>query len=767
MAYRDKVLSYRPSLYYPFDLTATAANDVSGLGSSAFAGGLTLWGIVPISVVSAASGTVTNTPNICSNSNNTQAFSFDFLTSPLRAGNNTLTLMGHGTTSKVYFDYDRFVFEVVDSNGTVYHAWKQVPTADDVYHVAAVYGVNSIYVMVNGEGGDMTQLPSTFSWGTATTITIGAGVSHPSVYTRAVSQEEVQQRYQASMEYHDFPDVCIRDGGYYWDMTQKSNTLAANVTLDRNNWNYGTNFNCRTDKNGNLSMQDQPRLATALAGVSVTPTFNTNRLTLGSTAYATRAATGALSNTGCVIAGIVNSTLAGADKWILTILDNKTGNSWGWKVSNTGVVTMVYRTISPNGTETITNYAYTTATTANFNFAIWIEPGQVLLHSGGTGTTVNQYSGSNYISTPITITNDTTIIMGSNYDYTGIGVDFLNEIYFYQYLPAASTFSSNYDNLLSTTLATVYYLLDTNLNPKAIGTWQYTFTAPYSGTYVDHHMDWGGAESTFLTVAVSYNGSGFTTANKSDVIPNFPQTGTLGGAQVLGPFIVKVTLTTDDDHVGFLDYINFKIFSNVDIKALNSDKMCLTTTYNWVSNQENDRVYEGLDRPNMKITGTQRFEFESATYNTVELVCRVRSGTGEILCVRDNAGGTEYAITITGTTLSWVGFTNVYLNGATFTSGGTINLAQNLHLVATVAAGVTTKFSLAQHYTGVGTSPVMDVMGVAAYSSVLSAAQVTEHYAASRGLIVGSHTSVDSLSITDAITPTLYSYKWELVPKTT
>jgi hypothetical protein len=357
--------------------------------------------------------------------------------------------------------------------------------------------------------------------------------------------------------------------------------------------------------------------------------------------------------------------------------------------------------------------------------------------------------------------------MGSNYDYTGIGVDFLNEIYFYQYLPAASTFSSNYDNLLSTTLATVYYLLDTNLNPKAIGTWQYTFTAPYSGTYVDHHMDWGGAESTFLTVAVSYNGSGFTTANKSDVIPNFPQTGTLGGAQVLGPFIVKVTLTTDDDHVGFLDYINFKIFSNVDIKALNSDKMCLTTTYNWVSNQENDRVYEGLDRPNMKITGTQRFEFESATYNTVELVCRVRSGTGEILCVRDNAGGTEYAITITGTTLSWVGFTNVYLNGATFTSGGTINLAQNLHLVATVAAGVTTKFSLAQHYTGVGTSPVMDVMGVAAYSSVLSAAQVTEHYAASRGLIVGSHTSVDSLSITDAITPTLYSYKWELVPKTT
>jgi hypothetical protein len=169
----------------------------------------------------------------------------------------------------------------------------------------------------------------------------------------------------------------------------------------------------------------------------------------------------------------------------------------------------------------------------------------------------------------------------------------------------------------------------------------------------------------------------------------------------------------------------------------------------------------------MKITGTQRFEFESDLWNTVELVCRVRSGTGEILCVRDNAGGTEYAITITGTTLTWTGFTNVYLNGSPFTSGGTISLAQNLHLIATVAAGVTTKFSVGQHYTGVGTSPVMDIMGVAAYNSVLSAATVTEHYAASRGLIVGSHASVDSASITDAIAPALYAYKWELVPKAT
>jgi hypothetical protein len=635
-----------------------------------------------------------------------------------------------------------------------------------VYHVIGVYAVNSITIIVNGQGGTTTTLPLTFSWGTSTTITIGAGVSHPAVYTRAISESEAMERYKASQEFHSFSDVCMRDGAYYWDMTQASNLLAAELVFDRSDWNYGVNFNCKTDKNGNLSMQDQPRLSTALAGVAVTPTFNTNRLVLGSTAYATRPATLALSSTGSVIAGVVNSTLAGADKWIVTIIDNKTGSSWGWKVSNTGVVTLVTRSVSANGTETITNYAYTTTVAANFNFAIWIEPGRVLLHSGGAGTAINQYSGSNYVNTTVTISSDTTIVMGSSYDYTGIGVDFLNEIYFYQYLPTVAQFSSNYDNLLSTALANVYYTLDTNVYPKATGTWQYTFTMPYSGTYVDHHIDWGGAESTFLTVAVSYNGSGFTTANKSDVIPNLPQTGTLGGAQVLGPVVVKATLTLDDDHAGYLDYINMKVFKTTDFKALNSDKLALTTTYNWISNVSADEPYVNVDRPNMRITGTQRFEYESSLWNTVELVGRVRSGTGEILCVRDNAGGTEYSITITGTTLTWAGFTAVYLNGSTFTSGGTISLAQDLHLVATVAGGVTTKFSVGQHYTGVGTSPVMDIKAVAGYASVLSAAQVTEHYAASRGWISGSHSTVDSTSITDAIAPLVYAYKWELVPTT-
>lgn len=767
MAYRDKVLSYRPALYYPFDQTATATNDVSGFGSSAFAGGLTTWGIIPVSFVSAASGTVTNTPKICSNLANDTAFTFEFLTSPLRAGNNTNTLMGSSTTSRVYVDYDRIVFEVTDTTGIAYRAWQQIPTIDNVYHVSAVYAVGMIYVVVNGSGGESVNLPSTFSWGTIGTITIGAGVSHPTVFTRAVTIEESAARYNFSKADHDFEDVCIRDGGFFWDMTQISNPLGADFTLDRDDWNYGTNFNCVTDKFGNLSMASQPRLVTGLAGAPVTATFNTNRLVMGSTAYATRAAAGALSNSGCVIAGTVNSTLAGADKYVLTIQDNKSGSSWGWKVSNTGVITLVYRTVDPSGVETITNYAYTTAVTANFNFAIWIEPGQVLLHSGGAGASINQYSGANYISTPITISSDTTIILGSNFDYTAIGSDFLNEIYFYSYLPTAASFSSNYDNLLSTTLATCYYLLDTNLNPKAIGTWQYTMALPYSGTYTDHHIDWGGAESVYTVVAVSYNGSGFTTANKSDLIPNLPQTGTLGGAQPLGPVIIKVTLTLDDDHAGFLDYINIRIFKTVDIKAANADLLALTTTYNWISGFNNRRPYVGLDRPNMKITGTQRFEFASGTYKTIELVGRVRSGAGEIICFRDNVGGTEINVAISGTTLTWTGFNTVYVNGASVAASSTVDITANLHIVAVLTAGLASKCSLAQHYTGVGTSPVMDVFGFAEYANVLSAATVLEHYQASRGLIVGSHTSVDSFTLSDAINPALYSYNWQLVPQPT
>jgi hypothetical protein len=767
MAYRDKVLSYRPTLYYPFDQTATATSDVSGFGSSAFSGGLTTWGIMPVSYVSAASGTVTNTPKICSGLVNGLAFTFSFLTSPLRAGNNTNTLMGSSTTSRVYFDYDRVVFEVVDTNGTVYHAWKQVTSIDACYHIEAVYAINSIYVIVNGVAGDSTALPTTFSWGTIGTITIGAGVSHPAVFSRAVTELEARDRYNASLESHDFEDVCVRDGAFYWDMTQFSNQIASDVMLGAGDWDYGINFNCKTDKLGNLTMAPQPRLSTALAGVAVSPTFNTNRLILGSTAYATRAATAALSNTGFVIAGTVNSTLAGADKWVVTLLDNRTGSSWGWKVSSAGVITLVTRTVGADGVETITNYAYTTAVAANFNFAIWMEPGQVLLHAGGAGAAINQYSGQNYIQTPITISSDTTIILGSNYDYTGIGSDFLNEIYFYQYLPSAASFSSNYDNLLSTTLSTVYYLLDTNVYPKAIGTWQYTMAFPYSGTYVDHHIDWGGAESTFLTVATSYNGSGFTNASKSDLIPNFPQTGTLGGAQPLGPLVVKATITTDDDHLGFLDFVSLRVFKNVDIKAMNSDRLATTATYNWISDPANMRPFIGVDRPNMKITGTQRWEFESGNYKTIELVSRIRSGTGEILCFRDNAGGTEISITITGTTLTWTGFTAVYVNGLSVAASSTVDITAVLHITATLSAGLTSKFSIARHYADTGTSPVMDVMGVACYSNVLTAAQVLEHFQASRGLIVGSHTSVDSITISDSINPTLYSYKWELVPSPT
>jgi hypothetical protein len=133
---------------------------------------------------------------------------------------------------------------------------------------------------------------------------------------------------------------------------------------------------------------------------------------------------------------------------------------------------------------------------------------------------------------------------------------------------------------------------------------------------------------------------------------------------------------------------------------------------------------------------------------------------GQILCAREVVGDPEINIAISGTTLTHTGWTTVYLNGVSVSSGVTIVKGVNYHVCAILSSGVASKINFGAHYDGTLSPVGTGIAAVATYDRVLTANEAKEHYLASHGLILGKTDVPDTISLTETVPPEAYQNAW-------
>ena len=770
MSYRDVVISQKPSFYIPLDDTAQSLNDISGNGAGSW-GGTTKDGFLPRSLATNSTSTVSNTLNICRSDYQQNAFTIDFWCSPKYLGgreNNYITI--NSTNLVISSRRDEIVFTIRGADAVDRKVIKKVGVMDSLVHVTAIFMPGAISLLVNGEAATPTVLPQEFAWtGTPSTISIGSGVSHPAFFSRISTLDEIVARDKAGRSHQSLRDVCIADSGIFWDPAAEAQPPLFEVLLDSQDWGFGVSSNLVTDVYGHLTLKEQPNLAVYSGETEVAPTFTSNRLNLGvATRYAKRDASNALSNTGFVVANYVRGAVGGGDRWILTILNRDSGESWGWKVSSTGVAKLVHRALAA-GDETITEYTYDTTVSSDTYFTIYSSNDEVLLYTGS----INQVSGSNTVAIPIRVYGSTEIIYGADWDYSGDGIQQLDYTYLYNYAPDMAALSNDYTNLISSSLSTVYYLFSIgSTQHQATGTWDFQFAYPATGFYETHFVVWDGTEGygSYATYEIDYAGLGYEALSWGGKIPDLPVDSEIGGAgEDQGPVELRITLKSVVDYRPFVRSIRFVVLQEDAYKAVNSDSTAGSTTNSVLIRGEPIPTFLNTSVAPRTISAQDVLAHSvEDPVKTVECVVALTStSSGEVVCLDNNTIPDTYNISYNGTTITNNGFDSVYVNGVLMAAPLAVSVGKRYHIIAITSDAVDSDIFIGNHYTNPASGTRIGILAVAGYDYEFDADQVAEHYQAFKGEIVGSHTQVDSMTYTESIKPQLYAYAWETAGDTT
>lgn len=657
---------------------------------------------------------------------------------------------------------------VTSSAGIDYSCEYIVPNQDGDYHVAATALNNSIVLIVNGDIGTPTVLPDNFTFfGSYSTLnSSNAGfMSHFAIYNRALTFDEITSHATAMKTNWDYRGVCNSDGAEFYTMSSDHLRMAMQEVITSNSWGAGTKQNVTIDDDGFLTLPAQDALIVYNAGVVATPTYSSGKLLLGTTKYAVKDdAAAALSSTGAAVVGTFTSGSApGTKKVIFTIYNQGLNKYWSWYLNSSNAVKLDVVTNYQDGTNTTTTYTYDTGVSnGSLMYAAWIEPGRVKFHSGGTSTVTNQVSGNDWVAEDIAIDKSTILILGADGNYDGPSMDDVDNLYLWNSLPAS--FSGDYNDLATATGAACWYDFASQLVARTAGTWTYNFSVAYDGNYYGHAVDYDGDENSGLVLSFSYNGSGYTNlTSRNGPIPNFPTTGDLGNTQANGPFSMKATLTsTATGQRPRLEAVRIRVFADQNYKSDTTDQPFVSQTHGTAfSDHYNDPSF-GKMLPSALFLAADRLEFPSETYKTIEFVYISGATNGEILCARENSGGTERNVARSGDTLAWTGFDAVYLNGTSVSSGAAVTRYRVNHVICTYGAGISSKINFGAHYDGTLNPLGSGLFAVATYDRVLTSVEIAEHYNAAHGIISLLSDQHDTIALTETTEPLPYSYAWQM-----
>lgn len=752
----------------PDDYSGSTQADLSGFSNFTYTD-IDRKGILPGGRVTSAQLAINNVPYmIGSNQSEVREFSFDIWTDWWNAPVNNL----ESDNFFVYIFNEYVYFEVnlnYDSGSGVFMCWAPMSNFTEPVHIVANFTRENISLIVNGFEGTPTPLPSSFEWPTSNNeIRVGENTASFAIFNRPTSVEEALARYIEAKDVQPYSVVCGNDGGDFWDITTNTSPLAGEILLDSQDWLLGQFHNITIDRYGRLTLIQPPPIKsyTKAGEPENLITRDSNRIVLGTNHSASIPVSSHLSASNGVIAltmGRDNSTA----EIIWTLYNKKSGEALTLETTAANAVNLVKRTIDGSGIVSSTTVVYDDAIGTDETIVAWFQGDYIKIHTGGGSTDINQVAGQDSVYMPFTINEETLLILGGYHDYSGTGIQFLDNLYLYNYTPTVSNYDTDFFNADN---ATAYYLFsNSDGSGRRRGSWTLRTSAPFSGDYEATFIDWIGSPQLDLNdVYVSYNSSGYNAAvGRGYPIPNVPYAATMGDVSTpLGPIDIKVTLAsyriTGDP---FVENVRLVFLSQATMKSLTSDKVATYPTDDGIMTRKYIDPWQFSPFSNYAFTADGKIGFPSDSYQTIEGCFTASTADNcELICFNN---GTERNVTMNAGSITQTGFSKVVVNGVTLSGSASVVFNEPLHIIAITSSPVTGAFSVG-HTDGVSAGPSRGVKAIAAYSTALDDATIAEHYAASRGLVRYAPAEIDDIGMTDdSVEPYLYALAWETTGATT
>jgi hypothetical protein len=770
--YDDVVLSQRPVCYLGTN-DRNYGYDLSDMGGFAYSvTDMEKFGVTPFGRLLKNQVSAPNEAEIGSSNRQRRQFSIDFWARPFGygVGSSTDLFTTSDGSIRIYSYVDRIVFEVIDADGVVYSAFRTVPDIESALHICCIFTKSIMIVVVNAMPGDSVSLPADFTWGDPnTTIYFEPGVSSPAVFNRASSSDEILARYMAGTTSQDFAVVVGADGGDHWDFSRRWQTPAAQIVIDSEDWRSGVLNNVVIDRENSLTVNYHEDLVSYLSGVEAAPSFSAGRLVLGTDRCVTRSAMGGLSNSEGALTLNVSLTTPGTTKTIVSVYDARGGIEWRWYVDSAMDLHLDKLVIAADGSETLTTYDYDNVVSTSFDFAIVMRGGSIEVSSGSNIT--NPVGGLSTIPESISVNDKTLVIFGADHELVGPGVDSINNISFFNFIPAYVDFA---DLVSWATPTTTYVTTNDDLEAITNGYWDYQFSFPYEGLFAGHSITWAGSGSTGAldrgSLSISDDGSIYTTiTQREQKFSVLPDTGDMGNTVDAGPYYVRISVIGKGKSIGFYRSVVITLFSSAEIKSVNTDKVASIVGTAHTSTMDSRQPWLGVYNANMRLIGSAntRIDFPSDTFRAVELVIRApdTAESGSILSFND---GTLREISYAaGGNISSTGFLSFYVNAALTAGTYASQPGELLHMIGILSADATSAVSVGRKYDGTGNTPNnMGLYSYATYETEPSYDAIYEHYQASTGLVWTENYFANYAALTENL-PYIYTLAWETTGATT
>jgi hypothetical protein len=768
--YKDLILSQRPMFFIaPDDYSGSTQADLSGFSNFTYTD-IDRKSILPGGRVTSAQLTVDNTEYmIGSNESQVREFSFDIWTDWWNSPTNIIS------SDNIYvYIFNEYVYFQVAINyelasNEFFTCWAPMTNFNEPVHIVANFTRENISLIVNGFEGEPVALPSSFDWPTSNSnINVGLNTASFAIFNRPTSVEEALLRYIQAKDAQPYSVVCGDDGGDFWDLTTNTSPVAGEIVLDSQDWLLGNFHNITIDRYGRLTLiQPPPVQSYTKAGVSERfITRNSNRIVLGTDHTASIPVSGMLSGSNGVIALSMDRDASTA-QIIWTLYNKKSGEALTLETTSGNAVNLVKKTIDKSGSVSSTTIVYDDTIGTTNTIVTWFMGDYIKLHTGGGSTDINQVSGQDSVYMPFTINEETLLILGGYYDYSGNGIPFLDNLYLYNYTPTVSNYDTDFFNQDA---ATAYYLFSSGDGAgRRRGSWTLRTSVPFSGAYAATFVDWSGSpQLDFNDIYVSYNSSAYTAVtNRGYPIPNVPYSATMGdGSTPLGPIDIKITLASYRiTGEPFLENLRLVFLSSATTKSTTSDKFATYPNVSGIMNQKSIDPWQFGPYSNYAFTGNGKITFPSDSYQTIEGCFTASTDDNcELICFNN---GTERNVTMNAGSITQTGFSKVVVNGVTLSGSMSVVFNEPLHIIAITSSPVTAAFSVG-HTDGASAGPTRGVKAIAGYSTALDDATIAEHYAASRGLIRYAPSEIDDIGMTDdSVEPYLYALAWETTGATT
>ena len=770
--YKEVILSQRPMfLIAPDEFGGTTQADLAGFTNYTYTS-ISEKSMTPGGKTTSADLTYSNVFEIGSSNNPSRDFSIDIVSDWWNAPFNYFA----SDNIYVYVSSDYVVAEIVGNYGSVtggsITAVAPYSNNYDRLHICMNKNKDSVWLVVNGFEGDRTTIPEDFVWaGTNPDITIGSNVASCAIFNRASSTEEILERYISLRDAQPYHEVCTNDGADFWDLSVNTAPVAGEVIINSEDWNLGTFHNITVDRNNRLTILPPPNFKSyTKAGVEESSlAIVSSDLYLGADHTAAAPISSILSSSNGVLA-VKTVPSTGVDRILWTLFNEREGHAINLLLDTSSNVKIVEKRISSNGSviSTTTNtYDDLIHSGTEKNIVVWFLGDYIQMHFNTGATEINQIGGQDLLYLPFNINEETLLILGGDYDYSGTGVDSIKTMHVYNYVPEGIT---NYESgFFDNDIATAYYTFSySDGRGQRRGKWSIVTSIPFSGTYEATYTEWKGSPWFNLNdIYISYNSATLTAINDRGLkIPTVPYSGNIGSVgQPNGPLYIEIRLEQFDFALPFFEELRLVFLAEKKSKSISSDKKVTYPTADGTMFRNASEPWEFHPYGNYRFGSSGKLAFDSDTYRTIEVcVNGTQSNDSEIICLND---GTERNVRLNAGTLSQTGFSKVVVNNVLLSGTISVNWNEPLHIVAIASSDVTAEFSIG-HHDGSGGVFYGGVYSAAAYDYALSDDTIAEHYYASRGAIKYSPSEIDASGITDTtVEPYMYALAWETTGATT